>query len=74
MEWNWTELVELEQRMSKLSPAERLHLIERLARQVRQDCFTDHAALAKGIEEMAADPAIQHELDLWRSADEHAAR
>lgn len=73
MEWNWKELVELEQRIAQLSPPERLHLIERTARMVRQDCFTDHDALAKGIEEMAADPDIQRELDLWRSAEEHAA-
>jgi hypothetical protein len=74
MEWNWKELVELEQRIAKLSPAERLHLIERIGRQVRLDCFTDHAAFAEGIQQMAADPAIQNELDLWRAADEHAAR
>lgn len=74
MEWNWKELVELEQRIAKLSPAERLHLIERIGRQLRLDCFTDHAAIAEGIQQMAADPAIQAELELWRSAEDHASR
>src|SRR5262245_21044674 len=38
---NWNELHEIEERIARLNPAERLYLIERLARLIRLEQFTD---------------------------------
>jgi hypothetical protein len=60
--WNWKELTDLLDRAAKLSPGEQLHIIERLASNIRNEQFTDHAALDRAMEEMAADPGIQRAL------------
>jgi hypothetical protein len=65
---------EIVQRVKQLTAEERLLWIEKIAGMVRMDEFTDHEAIRKGLEEMAADPATQEDLELWRSAENHASR
>jgi hypothetical protein len=71
---NFAELKELQDRAARLTPEERLYLIERLAASLRRDQFTDRANQDAGLAEMAADPGVQQELDLWRSGEVHATR
>ena len=56
------ELFDIEERVAQLPPEAQMRLIERLIHRVRQTCFTDHAALERGLQEMATDPDIQREL------------
>lgn len=70
---NWNELHDLTERIGRLSPAEQMYLIQQIAGGIQDKHFTDHAAIEKGLDEMAADPAIQEEIALWNGTEAHAS-
>ena len=55
------EKYEIAERIARLPVGEQLAFIEGLIRGLRQ-AFTDHAALTREMEQMAADPDIQRVL------------
>lgn len=71
---NWKELAEIQERIGRLTPAEKLYLIERMAASIRTEHFTDHAAIDRGLEALAADPGVRREIDAWNGSEPHAAR
>jgi hypothetical protein len=56
------ERYELLERIGKLTPEEQLMLAEGILRNIRRAHFTDHEALRRDAEAMAADPGIQKAL------------
>ncbi|HEY8504347.1 MAG TPA: hypothetical protein VIL46_07170 [Gemmataceae bacterium] len=68
---NYEEMAEIEQRVARLTVEDQLYLIERLLRNLRVEKFTDHAAMEKDLREMAEDPDVRRELELWRKSDAH---
>ncbi len=63
------ELFDIEERAGQLPPEEQLELIGHLVRQLRLTYFTDHAALEREMDAMAADPDIQREMNQMSEGD-----
>jgi hypothetical protein len=59
---NRDELFDLQQRIARLTPEDQLYLVERVLAGIRHAHFTDHEAMRKELEAMAADPGIQRVL------------
>lgn len=69
---NWKELCDLQERIGRLTVAEQLYLIGRVVGDIQHNHFTDHAAIEKGLDAMAADPAVRAEIALWNESEAHA--
>ena len=57
------EMLEMESRFAAWPVEQQLRFIERLARRIRRDSFTDHAGLAAQMDEMVNDPGMQRVLN-----------
>jgi hypothetical protein len=57
-----SEKFELLERIARLPTGEQLEFVEDILRRLRRDSFTDHAALDRDMEQMAADPNVQRVL------------